>query len=226
MGHQVIVNIGLGESHEPRTLLLRRTTDFTFYVANYSFAILTLIFRRNFHHHYDLSSATSAMGKPICRRRLCSRVVEKRDSDEANNHQGGTSEEHVPDMISGGARSNSDLVVVSHDRTFVRVHRTLLFLGAKLPIAGNSGTPRLFPLTITFIHRHHKSYVVIERGPSLPYIPGLHRQDQPMDAQLNCATCGTTFHQYNKTMKTQINQNRSNWIQPNPSESKRQSPCF
>jgi hypothetical protein len=55
-----------------------------------------------------------------------SSLDEKRDSDEANNYQGGTSDEHVTDMISRGARSNRYLVVVSHDRTFVRVHRMLL----------------------------------------------------------------------------------------------------
>ena len=33
-----------------------------------------------------------------------------------------------------------------------------------------------------------------------PY-PCLHRQEQPMDAQLNCATCGATFHQHNLRQK-------------------------
>src|SRR4029077_368191 len=32
-------------------------------------------------------------------------------------------------------------------------------------------------------------------------ISSLHRQEQPMDAQLNCATCGATFHQYNSKQK-------------------------
>jgi hypothetical protein len=53
---------------------------------------------------------------------LCLRLDEKRDSDEANNHQRGASDEYVTDMISCGARSHSYLVVVSDDRTFVRIH--------------------------------------------------------------------------------------------------------
>jgi hypothetical protein len=51
---------------------------------------------------------------------------EKRDSDKGNNHQGGTSDDHVTDMISCGARSYGYLVVFSDDRTFVRIHLTLL----------------------------------------------------------------------------------------------------
>ena len=108
--------------------------------------------------------------QPSCRRRLCSRFDEKRDSDEANNHQGGTSDEHVTDMMSCGARSHGYLVVFSDDRTFVRIHGTLLSWGARRPIARNSGTPRLFPLTITFIHRHHKFYVAIESATHFPYL--------------------------------------------------------
>src|ERR1700722_10975228 len=67
------------------------------------------------------------------------RFDEKRDSDEANNHQGGTNDEHVPDMISGGARSNSDLVVVSHDRSFVRVHGKLLSWAQHGPLLETRG---------------------------------------------------------------------------------------
>jgi hypothetical protein len=51
---------------------------------------------------------------------------EKRDSDEANNHQSGTSDDHVTDMIPRDAPSHRYFVVVSDDRTFVRVHGMLL----------------------------------------------------------------------------------------------------
>jgi hypothetical protein len=61
-----------------------------------------------------------------CRRRLRSHLDEKRDSYEANNHQGGASDEHVTDMISCRARAHRYLVVVSDDRTFMGIHRKLL----------------------------------------------------------------------------------------------------
>jgi hypothetical protein len=57
---------------------------------------------------------------------------EKRDCYEANNHQGGASDEHVTDMISCGARSHGDLVLLSNDWTFVRIHRTLISRDGKL----------------------------------------------------------------------------------------------
>jgi hypothetical protein len=82
-------------------------------------------------------------------RRLCSRFDEKRDSDEANNHQGGTSDEHVTDVISGGARSNRYLVVVSHDRTFVRVH------GMLLSWAQNRALLEALRLVVCSDHTHH-----------------------------------------------------------------------
>jgi hypothetical protein len=46
-------------------------------------------------------------------------------------------------------------------------------------------------------------YIAVERALSFSYvsISRLHRQEQPMDAQLNCATCGATFHQYNPRQK-------------------------
>jgi hypothetical protein len=75
---------------------------------------------------------------------LYSHFDEKRDSDEANNHQGGTSDKDVTDMMSCGARSHGYLVVFSDDRTFVRIHWKLLSLGATRPIAKSFGTPRLF----------------------------------------------------------------------------------
>ena len=64
--------------------------------------------------------------RSVVARPLCSRFDEKRDSDEANNHQGGTSGEHVTNMMSRGARSHGYLVVFSDDRTFVWIHGRLL----------------------------------------------------------------------------------------------------
>ena len=46
-------------------------------------------------------------------------LEEKRDSDESNNHQGGTSDENVTHIISCGAPAHRYLVVVSDDRTFM-----------------------------------------------------------------------------------------------------------
>jgi hypothetical protein len=57
---------------------------------------------------------------------------EKRDCYEANDHQGGASDEHVTDMMSCGARSHGDLVLFSDDWTFVRIHRTLISRDGKL----------------------------------------------------------------------------------------------
>jgi hypothetical protein len=82
--------------------------------------------------------------RPGCRRRLRSHFDEQRDCDEGNNHQSGTSDEHVTDMISCGARAHGYLVAFSDDRTFVRIHWEASFLGATRPIARNSGTPSLF----------------------------------------------------------------------------------
>jgi hypothetical protein len=66
--------------------------------------------------------------RPGCRRHLPSHLDEKGDSYEANNHQGGASDEHVADMISCGARAHGYLVAFSDDRTFVRIHGSF-FLG-------------------------------------------------------------------------------------------------
>jgi hypothetical protein len=74
----------------------------------------------------DQHALSITLRGPPLTRRLCSRFDEQRDSDEGNNYQGGTSDEHVTDIISCGARSHSYLVVISDDRTFVRIHRTLL----------------------------------------------------------------------------------------------------
>src|ERR1700729_2036409 len=75
------------------------------------------------------SKAPWSRMRSVVARPLCSRFDEKRDSDEANNHQGGTSGEHVTNMMSRGARSHGYLVVFSDDRTFVRIHGRF-FLGA------------------------------------------------------------------------------------------------
>src|ERR1700722_12389966 len=67
------------------------------------------------------SEAPWSRMRSLVARPLCSRFDEKRDSDDANNHQGGTSDEHVTDMMSCGARSHGYLVVFSDDRSFVRI---------------------------------------------------------------------------------------------------------
>jgi hypothetical protein len=102
--------------------------------------------RRLIEPEADAGAATPGPRGPPCTRRLCSRFDEQRDSDEGNNYQRGTSDEHITDIISCGARSHSYLVVISDDWTFVRIHAS--FLGAKPPIAENLGTPRLFPRNI------------------------------------------------------------------------------
>jgi hypothetical protein len=67
---------------------------------------------------------------------------EKRDSDKRNDYQGGTRDEHIPDIIARGASSDGDLVLFSYDRSFVRIHLTLLSreLGATRPIVKTRGS--------------------------------------------------------------------------------------
>jgi hypothetical protein len=75
------------------------------------------------------------------------------------------------------------------------------------------GEARQFPhfheiLRIKNNYTYRLFYIAIERALSFSYvshmspISSLHRQEQPMDdAQLNCETCGATFHQYNLKQK-------------------------
>jgi hypothetical protein len=85
----------------------------------------------------------------LARRRLCSRLDEKRNSDEGNNYQGGASDKHITDMISCGARSHGYLVAFSNDWTFVRIHWELLSWAQHGPLLRSAWTRLLFRRTIT-----------------------------------------------------------------------------
>ena len=101
---------------------------------------------RKFHKifiilHQDMHT----MCNPPARRRLCSRLDEKRDSYEANDHQGGTGDHHVPNMISRGARSQGYLVVFRDNRTFVWTHGKLLPWAQHNPLLEASGRLSFVP---------------------------------------------------------------------------------
>jgi hypothetical protein len=99
---------------------------------------------------------------------LCSHLDEKRDSNEGNNYERSTSDEHVANIISCGAPSHGYLVVFSDDRTFMRIHWILLSRNgrnsAKPPIAATSGALRLFHMRPSLERRLNLAKIGTKEG--------------------------------------------------------------